>query len=43
MYEGEWKEDMAYGYGKYIDNSGMEYTGAWVEDKQHGTGNLDLR
>lgn len=37
-YEGDWKEDKAYGVGVYNHVNGAKYQGEWKEDKQHGTG-----
>lgn len=36
MYEGEWKDDKAHGYGVYTHLDGAKYEGNWVEDKQCG-------
>jgi hypothetical protein len=38
VYEGEWKDDKAHGYGKYMHTDGAQYEGYWKEDKQHGKG-----
>jgi len=38
LYEGEWKEDMAHGYGTFLDTKGASYKGYWIKDQQHGQG-----
>ena len=38
IYEGEWKDDKANGYGIYIHVNGAKYEGEWLNDKQHGQG-----
>ena len=38
-YDGQWKDDMAEGYGRFIQNStNIVYEGYWKEDKKHGKG-----
>jgi hypothetical protein len=32
MYEGEWKNDKANGYGIYKHTNGAEYVGYWKDD-----------
>ena len=36
LYEGQWKDDKAHGYGKYTHANGATYEREWEEDKQHG-------
>ena len=38
VYEGEWLDDKAHGYGFYLHVDGTKYQGDWLEDKQHGQG-----
>lgn len=38
IYEGEWKDDKANGFGVYIHVNGAKYEGEWLNDKQHGQG-----
>jgi hypothetical protein len=38
IYEGEWKDDKAHGYGVYHHLNGATYEGEWVEDRQNGKG-----
>lgn len=38
-YEGQWKNDMTHGTGKYRHyDGGATYEGDWFEDKRHGIG-----
>lgn len=32
IYEGEWKNDKANGYGVFIDCNNSRYEGSWLED-----------
>ncbi len=39
IYDGEWKDDKANGYGVYIHaKTGARYEGYWENDMQHGSG-----
>lgn len=38
IFEGEWKEDKANGFGIYTHVNGAKYEGFWVDDLQHGKG-----
>ena len=38
VYDGDWKDDKADGFGIYTHNNGNRYVGDWKEDKQHGKG-----
>ena len=38
MYEGEWLDDQANGYGIYVAYNGTKYEGQWKDDLQHGQG-----
>lgn len=38
VYEGEWVDDKAHGFGTFVDTEGAKYTGEWVNDMQHGYG-----
>ena len=38
IYEGEWEEDKANGYGVYIHVNGAQYEGYWKNDLQDGQG-----
>jgi len=40
VYEGEWLEDKANGYGVHTHLDGATYSGDWKNDLQHGKGNL---
>ena len=33
IYEGEWRNDKAWGVGKYIHFQGATYEGEWANDK----------
>ena len=37
-YEGDWKDGLRDGQGKYTWTNGDTYTGTWSEDKRHGQG-----
>jgi len=39
LYEGEWLNDKAEGYGVYLHVDGSKYVGRWKQDKQNGYGN----
>jgi len=36
IFEGEWAEDKANGYGIYIHSNGAKYEGYWKDDLQDG-------
>lgn len=36
VYEGDFKDDMAAGYGKFTHSNDAYYEGYWAEDKQCG-------
>lgn len=38
MYEGQWDDDLAHGYGRYIHGDGGTYEGEWDQDLQSGRG-----
>ncbi len=38
VYEGDWVDGKAHGYGEYCNASGTTYKGGWVADRQHGEG-----
>ena len=38
IYEGDWKDDKAFGFGIFLDTHRARYEGEWVEDMQHGQG-----
>jgi hypothetical protein len=38
LYDGEWRDDHACGYGTYTHKNGALYQGLWKEDLQHGHG-----
>jgi len=40
IYEGEWLDDKAHGFGVYTHTDGAKYEGYWNEDKQDGKGIL---
>ena len=42
QYEGEWEEDMMYGYGIYYSKNGDVYKGNWVDGKRNGNGRLEF-
>jgi hypothetical protein len=33
MYQGEWKDDLAHGFGEYFSMAGANYRGLWHRDK----------
>ena len=44
MYEGDWKNNMQHGRGKYYFTDGFTYEGEWKEHQIHGTRKyLDLK
>jgi hypothetical protein len=38
VYNGQWQDDKANGYGVFIDVNNAKYEGYWYEDQQHGEG-----
>ena len=38
QYDGEWKNGLAHGNGKFFVNNELEYEGEWLHDKRHGQG-----
>jgi MORN repeat len=38
IYEGEWLDGKAHGFGDYCNSNGTTYKGFWVADRQHGDG-----
>ena len=38
MYDGEWRQDRAQGFGEYFFSNGDSYRGEWMEDKMSGVG-----
>ena len=36
VYEGYWKDNLAWGYGRLIHSDGDVYIGEWVLDKAQG-------
>ena len=42
-FEGEFKQNKANGFGKYVNIKGEIYIGNWVDDKQEGDGELILK
>jgi hypothetical protein len=38
IYDGEWREGVIYGQGKYTFSSGASYDGQWVDNKFQGRG-----
>jgi len=38
VYEGDWINDKANGYGVYNHVDGAIYEGQWIDDLQHGEG-----
>ena len=40
IYEGQFKEDIYHGYGRYIYGNGNYYLGQWENGKRHGWGKL---
>lgn len=38
IYQGEWKDGKANGYGVFVDTNGSMYEGEWLNDQQHGYG-----
>lgn len=39
-YEGEWKDDMKWGFGKAIYRKKAHYEGHFYKDKRHGFGRM---
>eukprot|EP00350_Pseudokeronopsis_sp_OXSARD2_P007106 CAMPEP_0170548592 /NCGR_PEP_ID=MMETSP0211-20121228/6870_1 /TAXON_ID=311385 /ORGANISM="Pseudokeronopsis sp., Strain OXSARD2" /LENGTH=194 /DNA_ID=CAMNT_0010854203 /DNA_START=510 /DNA_END=1090 /DNA_ORIENTATION=- len=38
IYEGNWQNDKACGYGVFVDTVNAKYEGYWLDDLQHGEG-----
>jgi hypothetical protein len=38
IYQGNWHEGKAFGFGVFIDNQGTMYKGQWQNDMYHGKG-----
>lgn len=38
IFDGEWKDDKANGFGTYTHVNGAKYSGFWMDDLQHGKG-----
>ncbi len=38
FYEGEWRDDMKEGYGRYAWANGSSYQGHWEVDRMNGKG-----
>lgn len=38
IYDGNWRNNLAYGYGKLIHACGDIYEGEWIDDKANGHG-----
>ena len=38
LFEGEWTDDKANGFGIYSHTNGAYYEGHWLNDLQHGYG-----
>ena len=38
VYEGDWKNGLRHGFGKFTWNNGDTYSGLWQDDKRHGQG-----
>jgi hypothetical protein len=38
IYQGEWKEGKANGFGVYVDQNGSMYQGVWLNDQYNGKG-----
>ena len=38
VYQGEWKDGKACGFGVYVDQNGSIYRGEWKDDQYHGKG-----
>ena len=45
FYDGEWKNDMRHGFGKYsyMKRTGLVYEGYWKENRRHGEGRLRFK
>ena len=40
MFDGEWLDDKANGYGVYVHINGAKYEGHWKDDLQDGFGKI---
>lgn len=38
IYEGEWKDNHAHGWGKFLHSNGDSYEGMWRRSKANGKG-----
>jgi len=38
VFTGQWEDDMANGYGKYVHRDGSTYQGEWLKDEKSGKG-----
>jgi len=38
IYQGEWKDGKANGFGVFVDTNGSMYKGEWLNDIYHGHG-----
>ena len=38
IYQGEWRDGKANGFGVYVDTNGSMYRGEWLNDQYHGNG-----
>jgi hypothetical protein len=38
IYQGEWRNGKANGFGIFVDTNGSMYEGQWLDDQQHGFG-----
>ena len=36
VYEGNWVDDQANGFGVFVDANNARYEGEWLNDMQHG-------
>ena len=41
IYEGQLRDDIYHGYGRYIYTNGSYYTGNWTDGKRQGYGKLN--
>lgn len=38
IYQGQWRDGKANGFGVYVDQQGHMYVGEWLNDQYHGEG-----